>query len=169
LEGTDGVKKMSKSYNNYIALNDTPKDMFGKIMSISDELMYRYYELLTQNDINVVKTMHPKKAKIALANQIVEKYYGKESALKENEKFNKIFAGKNIPDDVEEYMLDSTNLKLSELLVKSGMLSSKNEAKRLIEQGGIKIDSQKIESDLSVDFSKPFILQVGKRKFKRIV
>ncbi|MDR1433577.1 tyrosine--tRNA ligase [Candidatus Endomicrobiellum devescovinae] len=170
LEGTDGVRKMSKSYNNYIALNDTPKDMFGKIMSISDELMYKYYELLTQDDLSLVKTMHPKEAKLALAEKIVERYHGKEEGLKEKEEFNKVFAKKDIPEDIEEYLVyDTTLLKVSELLVKSGMVSSKNEARRLIEQGGVKIDSQKVEGDLAVDFSKPFILQAGKRKFKKIV
>jgi tyrosyl-tRNA synthetase len=170
LEGTDGVRKMSKSYNNYIALNDTPTDMFGKIMSISDELMYKYYELLTQDDLSLVKTMHPKEAKLALAEKIVERYHGKEEGLKEKEEFNKVFAKKDIPEDIEEYLVyDTTLLKVSELLVKSGMVSSKNEARRLIEQGGVKIDSQKVEGDLTVDFSKPFILQAGKRKFKKIV
>jgi tyrosyl-tRNA synthetase len=170
LEGIDGVRKMSKSYNNYIALNDTPKDMFGKIMSISDELMYKYYELLTQDDLSLVKTMHPKEAKLALAEKIVERYHGKEEGLKEKEEFNKVFAKKDIPEDIEEYLAyDTTLLKVSELLVKSGMVSSKNEARRLIEQGGVKIDSQKVEGDLTVDFSKPFILRAGKKKFKKIV
>ncbi|MDR1087118.1 MAG: tyrosine--tRNA ligase [Endomicrobium sp.] len=169
LEGTDGVKKMSKSYNNYIALNDTPKDTFGKIMSISDELMCKYYELLTQEDLNTIKSMHPKEAKLALAEQIVERYHGKEAALREKEEFNKVFVKKDIPDDTEEYLVNDATLKLSELLVKSGMVSSKNEAKRLIEQGAIKIGSQKVKGDLSLDFSKSFILQAGKRKLKKII
>jgi tyrosyl-tRNA synthetase len=170
LEGLDGVRKMSKSYNNYIALNDTPKDMFGKIMSISDDLMYKYYELLTQDDLSLVKAMHPKEAKLALAEKIVERYHGKEVGLKEKEEFNKVFAKKDIPEDIEEYLVyDTTLLKVSEFLVKSCMVSSKNEARRLIEQGGVKIDSQKVERDLIVDFSKSFILQAGKRKFKKIV
>ncbi|MDR3195352.1 MAG: tyrosine--tRNA ligase [Endomicrobium sp.] len=169
LEGTDGVKKMSKSYNNYIALNDTPKDMFGKIMSISDELMYKYYELLSQDDLSIIKTMHPKEAKLALAVQIVERRHGKEAALKEKEEFNKVFAKKDIPDNIDEYPVDDIRLKLSELLVKSDMAQSKNEARRLIEQGGVKIDSQKVEDDFAVDFAKSFILQAGKRKFKKII
>jgi tyrosyl-tRNA synthetase len=169
LEGTDGLRKMSKSYNNYIALNDVPKDMFGKVMSISDELMYKYYELLTQDDLSIAKAMHPKEAKLALAEQVVERYHGKGAALKEREEFNKVFSRKDIPDNLEEYLIGDTSLKLSELLVSSGMISSKNEARRLIEQGGIKMDSQKVESDLTIGFSKPFILQVGKRKFKKIV
>jgi tyrosyl-tRNA synthetase len=170
LEGIDGVRKMSKSYNNYIALNDTPKDMFGKIMSISDELMYKYYELLTQDNLSLIKAMHYKEAKLALAKKIVERYHGEKASLKEEEEFNKVFAKKNIPEDIEEYLVhDMTLLKISELLVKSDMVLSKNEAKRLIEQGGVKIDSQKIEKDLTVDFFKPFILQIGKRKFKKII
>ncbi|MDR1122980.1 MAG: tyrosine--tRNA ligase [Endomicrobium sp.] len=170
LEGIDGVRKMSKSYNNYIALNDTPRNMFGKIMSISDKLMYKYYNLLTQDDLNLVKAMHPKEAKIVLAGKIVEKYHGKEVGLKEKKEFNKVFAKKGTPENIEKYLICNMTLsKVSELLFKSGMVSSKNEARRFIEQGGVKINSQKVERDLIVDFSKPFILQAGKRRFKKIV
>lgn len=170
LEGTDGVRKMSKSYNNYIALNDSPKDMFGKIMSISDDLMYKYYELLTQDDLTSVKAMHPKEAKSALAGQIVERYYGKESALKEKQEFNKVFAEKNVPDNIPEFEIETdTDLKLSDLLVKSGMVLSRKEAKRLIEQGGVKIDSQRTTHDVFLNFSESFVLQTGKRNFRKII
>ncbi|MDR0723854.1 MAG: tyrosine--tRNA ligase [Endomicrobium sp.] len=169
LEGTDGIKKMSKSYNNYIALNDLPKDMFGKIMSISDELMYKYYELLTQKDLNAIKNMHPKEAKLALACQIVERYHGKNEALQAKEEFDKVFAKKDIPDNIEEYILESKNLKLSDILAQSAVVPSKNEARRLIEQGAVKIDSKKVENDFIVDIDKEFIIQAGKRKFKKIV
>ncbi|MDR3256391.1 MAG: tyrosine--tRNA ligase [Endomicrobium sp.] len=169
LEGTDGVRKMSKSYNNYIALNDSSSDMFGKVMSISDELMYKYYELLTQADLNVVKNMHPKEAKSALAQEIVERYHGKEESLKAKEYFNRLFTKKDIPNDVEQYQIESGEMKLSDLLVKSGMLSSKSEARRLIEQGGVKIDSQKVEGDFVIKSGESFILQAGKRKFKKII
>ncbi|MDR0820408.1 MAG: tyrosine--tRNA ligase [Endomicrobium sp.] len=169
LEGTDGVKKMSKSYKNCIALNDLPEDVFGKIMSISDELMYRYYELLTQADLNVVKNMHPKEAKSALAREIVGRYHGKEEALKAEEKFDKIFAKKNIPDDIREYRIKDKEIKLSDLLVKSGMVLSRNEARRIIEQGGVKIDSQKAVGDFAVKSESPFVIQVGKRRFNRII
>ncbi|OEG69559.1 tyrosine--tRNA ligase, partial [Candidatus Endomicrobiellum trichonymphae] len=90
LEGTDGVKKMSKSYKNCIALNDLPENMFGKIMSISDELMYKYYELLTHADLNIIKNMHPKEAKSALAREIVGRYHGKKEALKAEEEFDEM-------------------------------------------------------------------------------
>ncbi|GHT51575.1 tyrosine--tRNA ligase [Endomicrobiia bacterium] len=210
LEGIDGVKKMSKSYNNYIALNDSPKDIFGKVMSISDTSMYRYYELLTQADLNVVRNMHPKEAKVALACEIVERYHGKEESLKVKEEFNKIFASKGIPDDIEEYAVAmDAQIKVSEVIVRSGMASSGNEARRLIAQGGVKINSKKVEEDfpfiltmeggqvlsteeedvplrppMEEDFSfmppkgddvfpidvlQASVLQVGKRKFKKII
>jgi tyrosyl-tRNA synthetase len=169
LEGTDGVKKMSKSYKNCIILNDLPEDMFGKIMSISDDLMYRYYELLTQTDLNIIKSMHPKEAKSALAREIVERYHGKEEALKAEKKFDKVFSKKSIPDNIGEYRTKDEEIKLSDLLVRSGMISSRNEAKRIIEQGGVKIDSQKAVGDFVIKFENSFVLQVGKRKFNRII
>ena len=169
LEGTDGIKKMSKSYNNYIALNDLPSDMFGKIMSISDELMYRYYELLTQQNLDVIKSMHPRDAKVALACQIVGRYHSKKEALEAKEEFDRIFGKKDVPANIEEYILESNNLKLSDILVKSGMCLSRNGARRLIEQGAIKIDSKKVENDFTANEFKEFILQAGKRKFKKVV
>ena len=169
LEGTDGVKKMSKSYENYIALNDAPKEMFGKIMSISDELMYKYYELLTQDDLKSVKSMHPKEAKLALALQIAQRYHGSEEAQKAKEDFESVFAKKDLPQDLEEYKIETPSIKLSDLIVKASLAQSKNEARRLIEQGGVKIDSQKAESDFEIKSQQNFIIQVGKRKFKKIV
>ena len=169
LEGTDGVKKMSKSYNNYIALNDSPADMFGKIMSISDELMFKYFELLTHKDLKEVKAMHPKEAKMSLAQELTERYHGREAAIAAREGFDKVFAKKDIPDEVEEYVLKVPAIKLSDLLAESGMAASKNEARRLIEQGGIKIDSVKVNTDSEIKPEKEFILQAGKRKFKKIV
>lgn len=169
LEGTDGVRKMSKSYNNYISLNDVPGEMFGKIMSVSDELMYRYYELLTQDDLAEIKKMHPKEAKIGLAKQIVERYWTKQDAINAEEEFNKIFAKKDLPTDIEEYICSAGNIKISQLLIDSAMVSSKNEARRLIEQGGIKINSEKISSDAEVEIKNGMIIQAGKRKFRKIV
>jgi len=169
LEGTDGVRKMSKSYNNYISLNDAPNEMFGKIMSISDELMYRYYELLTQDDLATVKKMHPKEAKVALAKQIVERYWAKQDAQNAEEEFNKIFAKKDLPTDIEEYACKTNKIKISQLLIDSSMVSSKNEARRLIEQGGVKINSEKINSDEEIEIQNGMIMQAGKRKFRKIV
>ncbi|MDR1926260.1 MAG: tyrosine--tRNA ligase [Endomicrobium sp.] len=169
LEGMDGIMKMSKSYNNCIALNDLPKDMFGKIMSISDTLMYRYYELLTQADLNTTKNMHPREAKLALAQEIVERYHGKDETLKAKEEFNRVFEKKDVPSDIEECVMEDGEMKLSDILVKSGMVLSKKEARRLIEQGGVKIDSQKTDTNITMEHKKEFILQVGKRRFKKIV
>jgi len=169
LVGTDGVKKMSKSYKNYIALNDAPGEMFGKLMSISDELMMVYYELLTQEDLVQIKQMHPKEAKMKLGKIIVERYWGAEAAETSQQEFNKVFANKDLPTEIEEYKCDKDKIKLSELLFVSKMVSSKNEARRLIEQGGAKVDSQKITSDTEIEIKSGIILQAGKRKFKKIV
>jgi len=169
LVGTDGVKKMSKSYNNYIALNDKPQDMFGKLMSISDDLMMFYYELLTQENLDEIKQMHPKEAKMKLGSIIVERYWGKEAAENAKNEFNKIFANKDLPTEIEEYKCDKDKIKLSELLFVSKMVSSKNEARRLIEQGGAKVDNEKVTSDTEIEIKNGMILQAGKRKFKKII
>jgi len=172
LEGKDGIRKMSKSYNNYIALNDSPGEMFGKIMSISDELMYKYYELLTRTDLNEVKALHPKEAKNLLAQKIVAKYHGADEAVKAAKEFDKVFAKKGVPDDINigEYIMQEAEMKLSDLLVRSGMVSSKNAARRLlIEQKSVSVDSQRVNRDYSISSEKPFIVKVGKRRFKRII
>lgn len=169
LVGTDGVKKMSKSYNNYIALNDKPQDMFGKLMSISDELMMFYYELLTQENLDEIKQMHPKEAKMKLGSIIVERYWGKEAAENAKAEFNKIFANKDLPTEIEEFKCDKDKIKLSELLFVSKMVASKNEARRLIEQGGAKVDNEKVTADTEIEVKNGMILQAGKRKFKKIV
>ena len=169
LVGTDGVKKMSKSYNNYIALNDKPQDMFGKLMSISDELMMFYYELLTQENLDEIKQMHPKEAKMKLGSIIVERYWGKEAAENAKAEFNKIFANKDLPTEIEEFKCDKDKIKLSELLFVSKMVSSKNEARRLIEQGGAKVDNEKVTADTEIEVKNGMILQAGKRKFKKII
>ncbi|MBO7611725.1 MAG: tyrosine--tRNA ligase [Elusimicrobia bacterium] len=169
LVGTDGVKKMSKSYKNYIALNDKPQDMFGKLMSISDELMMFYYELLTQENLDEIKQMHPKEAKMKLGSIIVERYWGKEAAENAKAEFNKIFANKDLPTEIEEFKCDKDKIKLSELLFVSKMVASKNEARRLIEQGGAKVDNEKVTTDTEIEIKDGMILQAGKRKFKKII
>lgn len=168
LEGTDGVKKMSKSYGNYIALNDTPKDMFGKVMSISDALMIKYYELLTQRDLNVVKAMHPREAKASLAEELTARYHGAEAGIAARAGFDSQFAKKEVPDDIETYVCGSKDIKLADLLVSSGLVESKKEARRLIEQGGVKFDGEKITEDKVLIIQKECVLQAGKRKYKKI-
>jgi tyrosyl-tRNA synthetase len=170
LEGTDGVRKMSKSYGNFIALNDTPTDMFGKVMSISDELMYKYYELLTDHDVPAIKAEHPRKAKAALAEELTARYHGAEAARNASCEFDKVFCNKDVPENIENYICGSNSIKLADLLVSSGLVTSKNEARRLIEQGGVKIDGQKVapQPDQCITIEKEMILQAGKRKFKKI-
>lgn len=169
LVGTDGVKKMSKSFKNYIALNDAPQDMFGKLMSVSDETMMLYYELLTQENLEEIKQMHPKEAKMKLGSIIVERYWNKEMAENAKNEFNKIFANKDLPTEIEEYKCNKDKIKFSELLFDTKMVASKNEARRLIEQGGAKVDNQKVLSDMEIEIKDGMILQAGKRKFKKII
>jgi len=139
--------------------------MFGKIMSISDDLMYKYFELLTQADLDAIKAMHPKEAKYTLAEGIVEKYHGAEKTASARKEFDKVFVNKELPDDIGVYTMHE-EMKLSNILVKSGMVPSKNEARRLIVQKSVSVDSQKVDRDFNVNCS--CTLQVGKRKFKRI-
>jgi tyrosyl-tRNA synthetase len=168
LEGTDGVRKMSKSYGNYIALNDTPKDMFGKIMSISDTLMYKYYELLTEEDLAPVKAKHPREAKAELGEMITARYHGAAAAQAARQGFDNVFSQKNNPDEMELYVCKDENIKLSDLLLAADLVTGKNEARRLIEQGGIKLNGEKLTEDKTLTIHAECVLQAGKRKFKKI-
>ncbi|MFH1238613.1 MAG: tyrosine--tRNA ligase, partial [bacterium] len=168
--GTDGVRKMSKSYGNYIGVSDLPKEIFGKIMSISDELMHRYYELLTDVDLGKVKQEHPAQAKRNLASIIIERYYDKQAATQALEEFNKIFKDKEIPDEIKEYKISPGKIWIVDLLVQTALVDSKKEAKRVIQQGGVKIDQEKLnDENMEIDINKEFIIQVGKRKFAKII
>lgn len=181
LEGTDGVEKMSKSYDNYIAITEDPINMFGKVMSIPDNLIIRYYQyaLFANNDeVNRIKiglengTIHPRDCKVELAKRIVVKYHNQEAANRAFEHFEKVFKNKEIPDEIDDYYLDSplTELMIQDIMVSTNLCSSKKEAKRLIEQGGVYVDSVKIENPFEkIDISKPKIFKVGKRKFLRIL
>lgn len=167
LIGTDGVKKMSKSYGNYVAFNDTPDDIFGKIMSISDEMMYNYYELLTNFDMNEVKKKHPMEAKKELACFMVKRFYNEDEARKARENFEKVFSKKQLPDEIQEFKLEK-EMKLSHLMVASGVASSNKEARRFIEGGAVRIDGNKVMED-KVIAKGGFVLQVGKRNFRKII
>ncbi len=170
LEGTDGIRKMSKSYGNYIALNDQPYEMFGKIMSISDELMYRYYELLTDRDLNEVKNIPPRDAKVSLAKKIVSKYWSKEKAEDAFFKFEKVFKKKELPAEMETVIIKESEINIVELLFKAKLVSSKSEAKRLISLGGVKINKKKVLNEKEkIILDKQLIVQVGKRKFKKVI
>jgi tyrosyl-tRNA synthetase len=181
LVGTDGVEKMSKSYDNYIGFNDPPKDIYGKTLRIPDHLIYTYFELTTDvsnKDLAAIKKQlndgktNPRDLKRRLARTLVELYYDGEAAQKAEEEFDRIFIAKSVPDEIENYELKPGNgsATVSTLLVDSKLASSKGEARRLIEQGGVSIDGERVS-----DFNAPlprkteFILKVGKRRFLRVL
>ena len=167
LVGTDGVKKMSKSYGNYVGLNDAPNDMFGKLMSVSDELMLSYYELLTSEDLAVVKTLHPMEAKKQLAGLLTERFHGKEAALAARENFEKVFSKKENPDDMP-VIKPVEGAMLSAILVEAAAAQSKNKARGLIEQGAVRLNGEKILQDGPLSYQDGDVLQVGKRAFFKL-
>ncbi len=180
LEGTDGVKKMSKSVGNYIALEDKPGDMFGKVMSISDVLMHRYYELLTTEDLGPVKALHPMEAKQALAELLVGRYHGAEAGRQARAEFQQKFQKQEFPDkpdthlvltvdDLQERVVSGAGaIKLTKLIAHTGLVSSNAEARRLIVQGGVEVDGEKESNPdklVTFDLNQARRLKVGKRKF----
>ena len=174
LEGTDGVDKMSKSLGNYIGIDEPPNEMFGKIMSISDELMWRYYELLTDKtppEIEAMKTSNenPRNLKVNLAKFIIKDFHSAEAAKAAEEDFIARFVKKEIPDEIEETSVSAGSYNLAEFLVLTNLASSKKEAKRLIEQGGVKLNSEKIsDTNAEIELKDKILLQVGKRKFLKV-
>ncbi len=177
LEGTDGVRKMSKSVGNYIALEDQPAEMFGKLMSISDALMHRYYELLTTEDLGKVKAAHPMEAKQSLAEQIVTRYHGAEAGREARASFQQKFQAREFPDQPDaQVVLTAADVKdpqapavpLVELIAKTGLVPSKSEARRLIVQGGVEVEEQKLtdpNAAVALAAGKQYRLRVGRRKF----
>ncbi len=181
LEGLDGKNKMSKSLNNYIGIQENPNDMYGKIMSISDELMIRYYELLSdisyEEFVNLKQgiensKVHPMDAKKRLAFEIVNRYHGYTKAKEASEYFLKLFNKKEIPDDLEhvEVSICSDTIWICRLLKDIGMASSNSEVKRLIKQGAVKIEGEKITNE-NLELKKGFsgIVRVGKKKIKKVM
>ena len=174
LEGLDGVNKMSKSLNNYIGIDEPPNEMFGKVMSISDELMWRYYELLTDftpAEIERMKTggENPRNLKVNLAKQIITDFHSANAAKTAEEDFIARFVKKEIPDEIEEMQISAGNYILADLLVQTNLAPSKKEAKRLIEQGGVKIGGEKVSNtSAEIALKEEILLQVGKRKFLKI-
>lgn len=168
LEGTDGVKKMSKSYGNHIGIDESPEDIFGKIMSISDELMYKYYNLLTNADIEEIKKVHPMEAKKKLAFKIVSKYYTSDAAIAAKEGFERVFSKRKLPEEMQVYILAEPR-KLVDIIYNQRMLDSKAEIKRHIRQGAITFNEEKVmDSALVINPGSGGVLKVGKRKFLRI-
>lgn len=166
LEGLDGVNKMSKSLGNYVGINEPPRDMFGKLMSVSDDLMYKYFELLTDEDLDAVRQMHPKEAKMRLAGIIVGQFHGDNAARDSREHFENVFAKKEIPDDVPTFVLEA-GMDLAGILVKSGLCPSKNEARRLIKQNAVSFEGNVITDEAWVPGRG--VLKVGKRRFLKLV
>ncbi len=175
LVGLDGVRKMSKSYGNYIGIKEEPNQMFGKIMSISDELMWEYYLLLTDYTKEEVEkfraNMHPMEAKKMLAYYIVSRYHSKEEADKALEFFEKTFSKREFPQDAPVIKVEwGYRKKAYELLVELGIEATKNSARRLIDGGGLKINGKKIEdANQEIEIVEELKVQVGKKKFYRII
>lgn len=167
LEGTDGVNKMSKSLGNYIGINEPPDAIFGKVMSISDELMYKYYELLTDEDLTKVKQLHPKEAKEKLAALLISQYHSAKAAQDAKSAFEKVFKRKETPQEIPEYKIYKP-AKILDILVDSSLLKSKNEARRLIQQKAVTFQDAKIQ-DENFAVSQPGIIKAGSRRFLKIV
>lgn len=166
LEGTDGVQKMSKSYGNYIGINEPAQTMFGKLMSISDELMFKYYTLLTDEDLEKVRTVHPKEAKLNLAQNIVRRYYSIDTGQKAREEFERVFSLKEFPEDMPVYKINQKNIV--EVLLDSGLVKTKNEARRLIQQNGVTFNDKPVDS-VDEAIEQEGILKVGKRRFLKLI
>lgn len=178
LEGTDGVIKMGKSEDNYIGVAESPTQMFGKTMSIPDELIIKYFELATNVELDEIEKIkkdmvdgaNPRDFKMRLASEIISIYHNSEAAEKAQLEFINIFKNQGIPDEIETLDLKKNNINILDLLCEAKMVDSKGDARRMIQGGGVKLDGEKIEDiNQSLDLSdKPQLLQVGKRKFKYI-
>ena len=186
LEGTDGVRKMSKSYGNYVGLTDAANDMFGKVMSIPDEMMVKYYRLastLPVDQIDAIEeglkndTLHPNKVKRALARNIVAAYHSEEEAVEAEAAFDRQFKQHEIPEDIAEFAADLTpndegKVYVAKILADAGLCQSAGEARRMIDQGGVKINGEALaakEYNVAPEKLEGAVLQVGKRKFAKLV
>ncbi|MEJ2404063.1 MAG: tyrosine--tRNA ligase [Candidatus Thiodiazotropha sp.] len=179
LEGLDGVQKMSKSLNNYIAITDPPEEMFGKIMSISDDLMWRYFELLSFRPMSEIETWrgqvsdgaNPRDMKVRLAQELVARFHSHDAAHKAHEAFVARFQKGQIPDEMPEHQLKSAEggYPIANLLKDAGLVSSTSEANRMIKQGAVRVDGEKVaDSSLTITPGAASVYQVGKRKFARV-
>lgn len=169
LEGTDGVQKMSKSLGNYIAITEPPKELFGKIMSITDKLMYRFYELLTRENLEEIKKLHPKEAKALLAKTLVERFHNTDAAEDAASEFDSVFSKKQLPTDIPMAVIKGRQISLTKVMAEENLVTSLSEARRLIVQGGVTVNGKKIEDTAYViEGPEDHLLKVGKRKFLRI-
>lgn len=177
LEGLDGVEKMSKSLNNYIGITEDPKQIYGKTMSVPDTLITKYFELATTVDLEEIAKIkqsmtageNPRNIKMRLARELVTLYHDKKSAEQAEVEFIEIFANKGLPENIPTQKINKPKINIVELLSETKLTSSKSEARRLIEGGGVRVDGNKVASpDEEIDLSKEKLLQVGKRKFLKI-
>ena len=181
LEGTDGINKMSKSYGNYVGIDESPDVIFGKLMSISDDLMLKYYELLSDISVDEYRklkddiingTVHPRDAKVNFAKEIVRRFHGIKDAEEAHDNFDKVFRNKEIPDDIDVLKIERKEIEkwMPKLLVNLGMVSSTTEGKRMIAQGGVSVNGKKMTNEHTpIENVDEFIVKVGKRKFKKII
>ncbi len=179
LEGTDGVQKMSKSLGNYIGINESPHEMFGKVMSISDDLMWRYFELCTSVPPDEIERMkracaegaNPRDYKIELAKNIITEFHSLADATAAIENFMRVFSRHEAPDAVEERTAKSGVWKLARLVVETNLAASMAEARRLIEQGGVRVEGERItahDAEINITLDRAHLIQVGKRRFLRV-
>jgi len=178
LEGLDGVKKMSKSLNNYIGITDAPNDMFGKLMSVSDELMWRYFELLSFRPLEEIEGFkseiaagkNPRDIKFLLCDEIITRFHSADAAVQAQADFIQRFQKNAIPDDMPEVSLSlDEGLPIGTLIKEAGLCPSTSEAMRMVKQGAVKIDGEKVsDPKVRIELDEDFVLQVGKRKFARI-
>jgi tyrosyl-tRNA synthetase len=180
LEGLDGVNKMSKSLGNYIGITESADDIYGKVMSVSDTLMFRYYELLSDLTADAINTLagdmeegrtHPKEIKKMLARELTARFYGAEDARRAEESFEQVFKHHGLPDNIPELVLEKANgeVWLPRLLVDAGLVKSTSEARRLIKQQAVSLDSEKIlDAGYAVQPGGDILIKVGKRRFARV-
>lgn len=180
LEGLDGVQKMSKSLGNYIGITEPPQDMFGKLMSISDDLMFRYFELLSSLELEEIKGLkegiaagrvHPKDLKMRFAQELVERFHGSRAAEAAKADFEAQFSRGEVPDDIPELKLspDEKTIYLPRVLKEAGLVESTSEARRLIKHGAVSIDGEKVQSEEIEVRGPKAVLKVGKRRYLRII
>jgi tyrosyl-tRNA synthetase len=182
LEGLDGVEKMSKSLGNYVAVEDDPAEMFGKLMSISDELMWKYWLLLTDRSAEEIDAdrqkvaegaVHPMDAKRSLAASIVTEFHSANAAEEAQREFERVFSSGHLPQEIPELSVSPTGQKmlLSKVIVEGGLAASNSEAKRLIQQGGVKVNGESvsdIKAEIATTGNEPLLVQVGKRRFAKV-
>ena len=177
LEGLDGVEKMSKSLNNYIGVMEDASQIYGKTMSIPDNMIIKYFELATNVSLEEISKIqqsldsgeNPRNLKMQLARELVSLYHNEENANKAEKEFIEIFANKGRPDEIETMKLAHSTINIVDLIAETGLSNSKSEARRLVEGGGVKVNEEKVPSiEDSVDISKEILLQVGKRKFLKV-